>query len=110
MIGSGLRKRAASTSASSWVLSPISPSATTAVETRKASMGTGAGGVVVAGCRQRSAAPGVDPRGAEGGRRTARPAPAGDLRRRAGSNYRFAGNLSVTLHPNRVRTSPVVRR
>ena len=41
MIGSGLRKRAASTSARSWVLSPISPSATTPVETRKASMGMG---------------------------------------------------------------------
>ena len=39
MIGTGRRKRAARTSASSWVLSPISPSATTAVETSKASMG-----------------------------------------------------------------------
>ena len=39
MIGSGRWKRAASTSASSWVLSPISPRATTAVETRKASTG-----------------------------------------------------------------------
>ncbi|KAI1693650.1 hypothetical protein Ddc_22629 [Ditylenchus destructor] len=37
-MGQGLRKRAASTSDSSWVLSPISASATTEVEIRKASM------------------------------------------------------------------------
>ncbi len=48
MIGSGFRKRAASTSASNCVLSPISPSATTPVETRKASMGIGQGFCVFA--------------------------------------------------------------
>jgi len=37
-IGQGLRKRAANTNASSWVLSPISAKATMAVETKKASM------------------------------------------------------------------------
>ena len=36
MIGHGFRKRAASTSASSWVLSAISASATTPMETRRA--------------------------------------------------------------------------
>ena len=48
MIGSGFWKRAASMSASSCVLSPISPNATTPVETRKASMGTGR----IAGCER----------------------------------------------------------
>ncbi|MNV69580.1 hypothetical protein D3C71_1624960 [compost metagenome] len=38
-MGQGLRKRAARTSASSCVLSPISAMATMAVETKKASMG-----------------------------------------------------------------------
>ena len=37
MTGSGARKRAASTSASSWVLSPISARATTPADTRNAS-------------------------------------------------------------------------
>src|SRR5690554_1953436 len=37
MIGQGRRKRAASNSARSWVLSPISASATTPVDTKKAS-------------------------------------------------------------------------
>ena len=39
MIGTGRRKRAASTMASSWVLSPSSDSATSPVETKKASTG-----------------------------------------------------------------------
>ena len=43
MMGTGLRNFAASTSASSCVLSPISASATTPVETRNASMGRGSG-------------------------------------------------------------------
>src|SRR5690554_2487688 len=37
MIGQGRRKRAASSSASNWVLSPISASVTTPVDTKKAS-------------------------------------------------------------------------
>jgi len=40
MIGTGWRKRAASTMASSWVLSPSSDRATISVETRKASKGS----------------------------------------------------------------------
>ena len=39
MIGTGLRNLTASSIASNWVLSPISPSATTPVEMRKASKG-----------------------------------------------------------------------
>ena len=38
-MGQGLRKRAASTSDKSWVLSPISAKATIPVETKNASMG-----------------------------------------------------------------------
>ena len=84
----GLRKRAANTNASSWVLSPISAKATMAVETKKASMvGVQSGRIVL---RRALTAPRLRP--------LDRHAVNGLAQHSSRIRHRFSRNPSVLTH------------